>query len=193
MSLELEVISLVFSLFGSALAAIAMYFSRFRRGRIRVLPVRLLMLQPTNSPARGIVLTMPMTFANDGAVTRAINDLRVRMHVGEREVVFEWLEEVEGINRYAGSSEEKAFVPAQPTLSGYESLSRTYRFRTRAEDAPVISGEVDTPEQPQPYPAVLEFYSDDGHWRPLREFTIPYNGASRWEMDFEQINGARSG
>ena len=188
--MKIEYISFMISIFGTVTAAISMYFSRFRVGKLRVLPPRLLILQPRNfvgaNGGRGFHVVTSLTFQNDGAVNRAIHDLRIRVQAFGKELILDWRDEYDTIS-LAGDIGTGNF-PSQPTLGPDSSITRNYGFLSKLEDSDTVK-RIDEPEEEQAYNAFLECRMGNGRWKSLHNFRIHYHGRRKWEMDPAKING----
>ena len=180
-------ISFLLSIFGSTIAIISLYYSRLKIGRLRGLPIKLYIAEPMNlQGGRAVKLVMPITFSNNGAVTRAVNDLRVRVVVpGEKDLLLDWIYEYKELS--ITESTGVGHFPAQPTIKSYESINRIYGFQSDADGCAAVDA-MEKHEDAQKYSAYLEYYNRKRKWCVLHKFTFAYNGRHTRELDYANIN-----
>ena len=180
-------ISFLLSIFGSVVALISLYYSRFKLGRLKALPIKVYAAQPLNSGDHRLVkLVFPVTFINNGAVTRAVNDMRVRIAVpGEKDLILDWRYEYKEVSLLQDIG--IGHFPAQPTIKPYESINRIYGFQSDDEGGPAVAA-MEKHEDAQKHAAFLEYYDHKNRWQVLNQFCVIYNGRRKWEMDYDRIN-----
>lgn len=186
--MNMDIVSLVLSVFGSTTALVSLYFSCFKVGQLFVLPLRIYILQPLNAQDKRLVqLVTSLTFLNDGAVTRAINDLRIRVQVsGKKDLILDWMHEYNEISliKDVGAGN----FPIQPTLKAYESMNKIYGFQSTVEGSEAVDV-MEKEEEAKSYPAFVEYRTEYGTFEVLRKFNFVYNGRRRWELNYNTING----
>ena len=188
MDLEMiEFVSLLLSLGGGAIAVISLYQSSLKRGQLMVLPLRMYRLEPLHfGGVRCLKLTAPMTFINTGAGHKSVADLRIRVPLGNDELIFGWREERDELAIYNQEGPDVVRYPNQPTVFPYDSVSRIYGFTTTPEQADILeafgSAEADRT-------ATLEARMDSKGWVPIGSFTLHYRGRTDVVDDYETING----
>ena len=185
---KMDIISFILSIFGSAVALLSMYFSKFKVGKLLLLPVRIYRLQGfTSGGSRYLSLTTSLTFVNTGTIFRAINDLRIRIDTPEKKnLILHWLEERDHISSVEERDEKRNF-PAQPTLQAYESVNKVYTFQSHPEDTELVKS-LETSDEEERFSAHIELRTTKGQWKNLRDFNIHYFGRRKIEIDFEKIN-----
>ena len=185
-----DVISIVFSLGGGAVALLSLYFSFLKQGLLTVLPVRMYKVDPwTSNGDRTLKLTIPLTFLNTGAGQKTVPDLRVRVKTPSGNMLLAWVEELDGLPVFQRQTDEASRrYPFQPTLKAYESLSRVYGFQSASASSTTVQA-LDDVEGGNALPAFVEIRTGPRHWRTLRRFTLHYAGSIAIEDDFERING----
>ncbi|WP_372368262.1 hypothetical protein [Candidatus Uabimicrobium sp. HlEnr_7] len=180
-------VSFMLSIFGSIVALVSLYYSRFKIGRLKALPLKMYVAQPLNSKdIRLVKLVLPVTFINNGAVTRAVNDMRIRVVVpGENDLVLDWIYEYKEVSLLQDIGIGN--FPAQPTIKPYESVNRIYGFQSDNKGGSSVAA-MEKHEEAQKHLAYLEYYSEKRKWRVLNQFCLIYNGRRKWEMDYDNIN-----
>ncbi|NUM34446.1 MAG: hypothetical protein HUU50_07870 [Candidatus Brocadiae bacterium] len=186
----MENISLILSVLATALGLVSMYFSKFKVGKLLVLPVRLYRLIGwTSGDNRIMQLTLPLTFVNTGTSFRSIHDLRIRVALPEKKesLILEWLEERDHLSSM-NEREEKRTFPVAPVLNAYESKNRIYTFQSRSHATELVKS-METTEEERAFPCFLEYRNIGENWKQLLKFQIHYCGRQKTEMDFDKING----
>ena len=170
--MELEIIAIVLAVLSTIVTFVDTYLNQFRRGRVSVPPLRAYRLEPLNfhrdgDSYRAVRLTTALTFVNTGALSRVVDNLRIRTRVpGEpHDLVFDWENECSAIEQ---SSHEGRFA-TQPTLGPYESISKIYAFGTKTQ--PEIGKQVSRLEQygtdnPEAVITATVEMLAKGHWVP---------------------------
>ncbi|MEO1339285.1 MAG: hypothetical protein AAFV29_26835, partial [Myxococcota bacterium] len=84
--MELEVVAIVLSIVSTIVTFVDTYLNQFRRGRVLVPPLRAYRLEPLNFHAdgesyRAVRMTAGLTFVNTGALSRVVDNLRIRLAV----------------------------------------------------------------------------------------------------------------
>ena len=186
----MEKISLILSVLATALGLVSMYFSKFKVGKLLVLPVRVYRLIGWSSGDNRLMqVTLPLTFVNTGTIFRAIHDLRIRVAVPEKKenLILEWMEERDHLSSL-NEKEEKRTFPVAPALHSYESQNRVYTFQSRAHYTELVKS-METKEEESAFPCFLEYRNIGENWKQLLKFQIHYCGRQKIEMDFDKING----
>ncbi len=191
--MEIEVVAIILAVLSTVVTVIDLYWSNFRRGRVVVPPLRVLRLEPLNFHAdgesyRSVRLTTALTFVNTGALSKVVDNLRIRVVMPNGQpVILDWRNECDSIEGDTTASR----LATQPTLGPYESISKIYSFQTPSK-APVglRVSELETYGEENPdqrVEAVVEMLSDRD-WKPLRSFWMTYRGANFIEIDFDRLN-----
>ncbi|MEM7676980.1 MAG: hypothetical protein AAF449_13330, partial [Myxococcota bacterium] len=129
--MELEVVAIILAIVSTIVTFVDTYLNQFRRGRVTVPPLRAYRLEPLNfhnegESYRAVRLTAALTFVNTGALSKVVDNLRIRVAVPDapHELTLSWSDECESIE---SAHNERRFA-TQPTLGPYESISKIYSF-----------------------------------------------------------------
>lgn len=184
---SIDQISFAFSIFGFVVALISLYYSRFKLGNLKALPLKLYAAQPLNfSSGRAVRVVSPVTIVNTGASIRAINDLRMRIIVpGQKDLILDWVYEYKELSLTQDIG--VGILPAQPTIKSYESMNKIFGFQSN-EDATDAIVEIEKHEKAEKYKGFIEYYNDTLKWKILSTFYFEYNGYRKWEMNYKNIN-----
>ena len=193
-----DLLSMVFSITGGILGLISLYFSYLNVGTLSVMPIRVFKIVPDSfGDVRRITITIPMTFINNGAGQKVIPDLRIRVETPDGDIILDWSEELDEMPIYSQRDQHTLLkYPFQPTLKGYESISKVYGFRSLDECTPIVrslerDGDIRKMEDKDPtkdVAAYIEARNSSGRWFNLCKFYIHYNGPGQLESDYERIN-----
>ena len=183
-----DITAIILSIASGIIAMASLYFSFLKRGQIVVPPVRMYRVDPrTTGDVRFLKITMPLTFMNTGAGQKVVSDLRVHVRAASGSVIFHWREELDTLRIFENrGSDNEVHYPFQPTLNGYESISRVYAFQTGADASSAILS-LDKVEGGTALPATIELRGA-GQWKPLRSFTLRYRGVIAVEDEYEKLN-----
>ena len=192
--MEIEIVALVLSIVSTIVAFVDIYINQYRKGRVTMPPLRVYRLEPLNFHSggesyRGLRLTAALTFVNTGALTKVVDNLRIRIEVPgvDGPLMLEWRDECESLE----SGPEGGKFATQPSLGPYSSLSKIYSFKSRSE--PEIGRRVSTLEQfgtdhPERTVAATIEMLENGRWTRLRMFNLTHSGMNLIETDFSRIN-----
>jgi len=191
---ELEVVAIVLSIVSTIVTFVDTYLNQFRRGRVSVPPLRAYRLEPLNFHAdgesyRAVRMTAGLTFVNTGALSRVVDNLRIRLAVpgAPHDLILNWRDECDAIEH----TQSTPRFATQPTLGPYESISKIYAFSSPTEPTyGKIVSQLETygEENPQlTIPAKVEMLSE-GTWVSVRDFQFAYSGRHMLETDFDRIN-----
>lgn len=191
--MQIEIIAIVLSVVSTIVTFIDLYLNQFRRGRVAVPPVRAYRLEPLNFHSdgesyRGLRLTAALTFMNTGALSRAVDNLRIKIEMPDGDsLILDWRNECEAIEQPSHESR----LATQPTLGPYESLAKIYAFVSpyQPEDGKRVSKleQYGTDHPERRVKATLEMLAHN-RWIALRGFSLKHNGTNMIEIDFDRIN-----
>lgn len=187
----MENLAILLSIFSTIVAVISAYLSQFKRGKVVLLPVRAYRLEPGNFHAenesyRTVEMIVNLTFMNTGAITHAINDLRVRIPMDQGELILSWNGE------YPSLSSTEYRYPSQPTLGPYGSLNQVYSFCNKTVPAQgklvMAMEEICEKDANKTYTALIEMRKCRHHWSSLCKISFRHSGRRHFEDDFDKIN-----
>lgn len=184
-------IAILLSIFSTIVALISAYIAQFKKGKVKLLPIRAYRVEPLNfhvdgESYRAVRLILNLTMMNTGALSHAINDLRVRLNMDGKELILGWEEEYENLDAQQG------IFASQPTLGPYESINKVYSFTNKreAEVGKMVSTmeEVCEKDKNKFYPAFIEMRKCGNKWATLYKMALSHSGRRNYEIDFEKIN-----
>lgn len=187
------IIYMSLSILSTFIALLSIYLSQLKKGKLVLPPIRGYRLEPLNffegdKSYRGARVFLMLTFMNTGAQPKAIQDLRLKLSVPEKdkEILFSWENECSDLN-----VKDQRFA-SQPTIGPYSSISRVYSFSSplKAEEGELVK-ELEAVCQKTPktlYAAEIQLRGCGRCWQTLRKIAICPNGATHLEYNFELIN-----